>query len=287
MYNYYGDNVKIKTWVKALIFFIILITLIFIYGRYINTKEFKVKEYNIINKNIPDNFYGVKIVQISDIYYKPSNKNILKKAVEEINKIKPDIVILSGDLLNSKINYSDKDLEDLKNILKDIDYNIGKFAIKGENDSNKKWLDIIDGSDFTDLNNKYEYIYNNGLEPILIVGISSNYKKNHIESDINDIYQNLNTDYKYSILVLHEADFIDYIDYSKFNLILAGHTLNGQVKIPFIGGIIRDNYSKKYYDEYYDLDSSKLYITSGISTNNFNFRILNSPSINLYRLRNK
>ena len=31
----------------------------------------------------------------------------------------------------------------------------------------------------------------------------------------------------YSILLLHEPDFIEKIDYSKFNLILSGHSLNG------------------------------------------------------------
>ena len=42
-----------------------------------------------------------------------------------------------------------------------------------------------------------------------------------------------------------------------------------------------------YYDEYYKLDSTKLYVSGGIGTNNFKFRFNNKPSINLYRLKNK
>ena len=44
---------------------------------------------------------------------------------------------------------------------------------------------------------------------------------------------------------------------------------------------------KKYYDEYYELDNTKLYISSGIGTNTFKFRFNSKPSFNLYRLRTK
>lgn len=292
LYNYCGDymkHIRIKTWVKLLFFLIIIIFSIILYGRYIETKTFKVKEYSIVNSKLPGSFYGFKIIQISDIHYNVvTNKNDLKKIVKEINLLKPDIVILSGDLFDNSINYNEKDFNDLKDILKGIDYNIGKYAIKGDNDLNiDNWNSIINGSDFIDLNDKYEYIYNKGLEPILLVGISSNYKDNHIKDTIDTIYEEINSEFKYSILVLHEPDFVSYIDYSKFNLILAGHSLNGQLKIPFIGGIIKNRYSKIYYDEFYSLDNTKLYISSGIGTNKYKFRLLNTPSISLYRLRNK
>ena len=113
----------------------------------------------------------------------------------------------------------------------------------------------------------------------MLAGISSNNKKN-INNEIEEKYS-------YSILILHEPDYINKIDYSKYDLILAGHSLNGQIKLPWVGGIIRPNGAKKYYDEYYELDSTKLYISSGIGTNSFKFRFNNKPSFNLYRLRNK
>ena len=282
-----GRHIRIRAWVKFLVFIIFLSLCIFFYGHFIEPKDYITKEYNVINSNIPSSFYGFKIVQISDIKYKSSiKKEDLKKTVEEINILKPDIVVLSGDLLDKKQKYNDKDINDLKNILKSINSNIDKFAIKGDNDTNKKWEAIIDYSGFINLNDKYEFIYNDGLEPILIVGISSNSKNNHIKKTIDKIYNDINIEYKYSILVLHEPDFINYIDYSKFNLILAGHSLNGKIKLPYIGGIIKDKYSKIYYDEYYKLDNTDMYISSGIGSD-IKFRLFNKPSISLYRLRNK
>lgn len=282
-------KIKLRLWVKILLIVIVVFTLFTLYSRYIGTNGFIVKEYSIVDSKLPNSFYGLKIVQISDINYKvTTSKEKLEEIVNEINLLKPDIVILSGDLFNKEIKYSDKDYNDIKKILNKINFNIGKYAIKGDNDlSNKNWESIITESNFINLNDTYELIYYNDLEPILLVGISSNYKKNHIKSDIKSIYEKLNKKYNYSILVLHEPDYINDIDYSNFNLILAGHSLNGQIKLPFIGGIIKPKGAKKYYNEYYKLDNTKLYVSSGIGTNTFKFRFNNKPSFNLFRLKNK
>lgn len=282
-------RIKIRRWVKVVLLLILVITSISLYSRYIGIKGLEVKENTIVDSNLPSNFYGLKIVHISDIHYKvTTTKEDLVKIVKEINLLKPDIVIFSGDLFDSNINYSSSDYSDLKKILKNIDYNISKYAIKGEHDlGNDNWNDIISNSDFIDLNDSYELIYSGGIDPILLIGISSNFNDNHIEDTLNGIYNDITTEYKYSILVLHEPDFINYIDYTNINLIIAGHTHGGQVKLPFIGGIIKQKYSNNYFNDYYELGSTKLFISSGIGTSKYKFRLLNKPSINLYRLRNK
>ena len=157
-------HIRLKKWVKVLIFIIIICTLFFLYSRYIETNLFNIKEYPVVNSNIPSNFYGLKIVQISDIHYKSINdKKYLNKVVKKINLLKPDIVILSGDLFDSNIKYSKSDYEDLVNILKNINYNIGKYAIIGEEDNLDKWNYVIENSDFINLNDNfnsssYEYV---------------------------------------------------------------------------------------------------------------------------------
>lgn len=291
LYNYYGDNMKLKirTWVKVLFLLIVIFSCTFIYGKYIEPKNIVIREYNIINSKIPSSFYGLKIVHISDIHYKvTTNKKDLKKLVKEINLMKPDIVILSGDIFDSNIEYTEDDFKDLTDILKSIDYSIGKYAIKGEEDLKfKAWTNIINDSNFINLNDSYEFIYNGSNEPLLLVGVSSNYNDNHIEKFIDNTFKEIKDEYKYAILVLHEPDFVDKIDYSKFNLILAGHSHNGQVILPFIGPLLNDKYSKNYYSEYYKLGNTKLYVSSGIGcSKKLKFRLFSKPSINLYRLRN-
>ena len=65
----------------------------------------KVKEYKIINNNI-GNFYGLKIVHVTDLHYGMTNEKKLKKLVKEINLTKPDIVLFTGDLVDKNTEYS-------------------------------------------------------------------------------------------------------------------------------------------------------------------------------------
>ena len=277
---------KLRLWVKIVLIIICIFTLVTLYSRYIGTNGFIVKEYPIVDSKIPNNFYGLKIIQISDIHYKMiTNKNEFEEIINEINLLKPDIVILNGDLFDKNIEYTKNDYKDITKLLNKIDYSIAKYAIKGDNDlNNKNWEKVINDSSFINLNNTYELIYYNSLDPILITGISSG---NDIKKTIKNLNEEIKEKYNYSILVLHEPDYVEKIDYKNYNLILAGHSLNGQIKLPFIGGIIRPKEAKKYYDEYYKLDNTHLYITSGIGTNKFKFRLNNKPSFNLFRLRNK
>lgn len=274
-----------KRFIKIMMIIVILIICFLLYSRFIGTKGIITKEYSIINSNIPNSFYGYKIIQIGDIHYKvTTDKSDLNNIVKEINLLKPDIVIFSGDLFDSSMNYEKKDFDDLTNILKSIKVNIDKYYISGEEDLKFDNLDtIMKDSNFKNLNDKYELIYNNSIEPILLVGSSSNY----YENNINETISNINSEPKYKILVMHEPDFIDKIDYSKFDLIIAGHSHGGEIILPFIGGIIKDKYASNYYKEYYKLGNTSIYISSGIGTSKYKFRFLNKPSINLYRLRNK
>ena len=296
MYNNYGDGMKhrkhsihLKRWVKCILIIVLFLTLIYLYSRFIEPKLFKVKEYSIIDTNLSDNLHGFKIVQISDIHYKmTTDKKDLDKIVKSINLLKPDIVIFTGDLFDKSGKYEANDFKDLEESLSNINSEIAKYYISGDNDIYfSNYNEIMENSNFINLNDTHELIYSNGINPILLVGISSNYSNNHIKSAISSIEKNINSEYNYSILVLHEPDFISYIDYSKYNLILAGHSLNGQVRLPIFNGIIKYKYANNYYDEYYDLGNTKLYISSGIGTSKHKLRLLNNPSINFFRLRNK
>lgn len=276
---------------RILIFIIILITLlslcVFMYSYFFGTKGLKVKEYNIKNNNISDEFYGLKIIHISDIHYGfHFDKEKLEKVVKKINEIKPDIVVLTGDLVNKNIS-SEKENE-LKEILSKIDTTIGKYAIKGNHDYIcENWEDIISSSGFIDLNDTFEIIYGNNSN-IMISGVSTNlYDNNNINDKLTlskQYLENNNIDYK--ILLIHEPDYIDNIKDISYDLILAGHSHNGQFRLPLIGAIYTPKGAKNYYKEYYKIENSELYISSGLGTSSINIRLFNKPSFNLYRLTN-
>ncbi len=91
----------------------------------------------------------------------------------------------------------------------------------------------------------------------------------------------------YTIVLAHEPDQILDIKNYNFNLFLAGHSHLGQIRLPLIGAIYTPKGSKKYYDEHYKVNNADMYINGGIGTSVIEFRLLNKPSINLYRFYTK
>lgn len=279
--------------IKFIIIFILIIAAILLYSRFIATKGLVTKEYKITSSSIQDNFHGFKIVHISDVHYgRTTDKKDLNNMVKEVNLLKPDIVVLTGDLIDRDTKLDDYLKGEISEALSSINANVGKYAISGNHDSNfSEWESIINDSGFKNLNDTYELIYNDGYTPILLAGLSSNLNN---QVDITERYNkileysnNENIKELYKILLIHEPDYINNIDYSNFNLILAGHSHNGQVRLPFMGGIILPNGAKKYYKEHYKINNTDLYISSGIGTSGISFRLFNKPSINFYRLTNK
>lgn len=279
--------------IKFLIIFVLIITAILLYSRFVATKGLITKEYKITSNNIQDNFHGFKVAHISDIHYgRTTDKSDLEKIVKEINLLKPDIVVLTGDLIDKDTKLDETLKNEIIESLSLINVTVGKYAISGNHDIKfSEWESIINDSGFKNISDNYELIYNDGYTPILLAGLSSNLKNS---TNISERYNKISTYASeenirdlYKILLIHEPDYINDIDYSTFNLILAGHSHNGQVRLPFIGGIILPNGAKKYYKEYYKLNNTDLYISSGIGTSQISFRLFNRPSINFYRLTNK
>ena len=100
---------------KFIIFLLILITIVsstLLYSRYIGTSGIFINEYKVVNKNLSNDFYGLKIVHISDLHYgRTINKKELNELVKKINLTKPDIVVLTGDLIDKDTNLTDKDIK--------------------------------------------------------------------------------------------------------------------------------------------------------------------------------
>lgn len=279
--------------IKFCLIFIAFISCILLYSRYIGTTGIEINEHKIVINNLSKDFYGFKIVHITDIHYgRIINEKELNNLVNKINLIKPDIVVLTGDFIDKDTELNDENIKIISESFSKIEANIGKYAIKGNHDYKfKNWDLLIENCGFTNLNDTYETIYGNDSDYILISGVSTNvYGKLKITDKIKsteDFINNNEIKPNYSILLMHEPDYINKIDYNKFNLILAGHSHNGQVRLPFIGAIYTPNGSKKYYDNYYKFKTTDLFISSGLGTSTINFRLFNRPSFNLYRLTNK
>ncbi|MCI6107702.1 MAG: metallophosphoesterase [Candidatus Faecimonas sp.] len=271
---------------KITIIIILLSITFYLYTTYISSKIIDVKEERIINEKLPTNFNGLKIIQISDIHYGSTIfiKDI-KKLVKLVNQRTPDLVVFTGDLINKDYKLNSKEQEKLITELKKIKTTIGKYAIMGEEDSSE-FNTIMNQSNFTILNNSYDLIYKDNNIPILLIGLNNSKKNEDIDSAYEYFNQPTHNSNIYTITLLHKPDTVNEIleKYPTTDLFLAGHSHNGQINIPYIGGLVKKEGSQQYINEFYQINNSRLYISSGIGTNGNGFRLFCRPSINFFRL---
>ena len=257
-----------KIILKVLGVLLTMFAIIFLYSYFIEPNSFETNEYLIKDISIPDEFNGKKILHITDILYgKTIDKKKLDKISEEIKLINPDIVVFTGNIVNKDYEINEDEIKELNNFFNNIPYTIGKYAIMGDVDSRNFKL-IMENTSFNELDNELIEVYN-GVNKINIIGISYNNDKEIKEND------------GYSIALINNYD-----EFSKHNLraniILAGHNLGGEMKLfnlPLLG-------LDKHMNSYYEENNTKVYILNGLGSPH-HLRLMNKPSMNVYRLYNK
>lgn len=255
---------------------IIFLSLTFFILRVVGNMGIVVREYPVYKESLPNDFNGFKIVQFSDIHYNSSSSiNTIKKMVNLINKTNPDIVLFTGDLIDSDYQIDDSTLETIMSEFNSINAKIGKYAIRGEEDK-ENFNKVFDNSNFKILENTVEKIYLNNSSIDLLV-LDETYSKENIVGYNSEIF---------TIAVIHKPDLTERLmkDYN-VQIIMAGHSHNGQIVLPLIGALMRKEGAKKYPSSHYTINNTALYVSGGIGNSGNNFRLFNHPSINFYRLR--
>ena len=275
------EKKKEKSKMKIIIIVILLlIAITFIYMRFIATSGFIIKEFNVTSEKLPKGFNGVKVIHLSDIHYASVGEVKLNKAVEEVNTMKPDIIVFTGDLYDEFSNLTEDMENKIINALSKLKAPLGKYAVSGNHDYKyDRFTDIITKSGFTYLENETKLIYYNDETPIEIIGYPD-------EREANPNYDLELSDY-FKIALIHEGDSWEHIKDKGIDLSLAGHSHGGQVRLPFIGCLIKVEGGKKYCEEHYTNKDSELYVNFGLGETEFKLRSFNKPSINMYRLYTK
>lgn len=182
----------------------------------------KVTPLTISNPNISKNY---KIVFISDIHVDTiRNQKYIQTIVNKINKIKPDFVLLGGDLMNTaKLSYVDAFLP-----FNQLD--IPVYATLWNHDhmwNSGAVSQIFEKTNIILLNNKSV-----DLQGLQIVGIDD--KSYRWDKKLDDILQEskISNSGNFTILVSHQPQKLIKLTWYPINLELAWHTHNWQF-IPF------------------------------------------------------
>lgn len=200
------------------------------YNKYEST-SIDYEQINIKSEKFKTNTKGIKIVQISDIHL-PCSQEYIDNMIEGVANVKPDIILMTGDLINRDADIENCGLAELCKRFSEI---APCYAVSGNHDIGndyKRWINILTENKINVIENKAKIFSKNGNK-IAIMGLSFNktYKSEIFKSEVND--NSIET-----ILLAHNpADFNTF--FSKNNkiipdLVFSGHAHGGQVRIPII-----------------------------------------------------
>ena len=208
---------------------------------------------------VPCKLFDFSIVQISDLHIGGLiDQNFIKEAVETINALKPDIVFITGDLIDTALDTIQPGIMELDK----IDAKHGIYYILGNHEYFHDPLSIITFIKTT----KLTLLLNESVQidalKLNIVGVTDliGYRVGLLEPDIHQAFAGINPEYK-TILLAHQPKFIEELGTYTPDLILSGHTHGGQIW-PF-GYLVR--LQQPYVKGLHKLaNGSTIYVNSGI-----------------------
>ncbi len=281
---------KKKTKVIILTILTILVLCSF-YLHYENTK-LQVSKYNIKNSKIPSDFNNYKIVQVSD-FHNTKSKTLTNDLIKEIKEQNPNIIVLTGDLIDA--NKTDIDIA--INFIKEINDISSIYFISGNHEESTSAYSTLkeqlEENNVIILDNK-AVILKEAESEMNLIGISDPQIINDsFFSDSEKIKLELeNVAYdksKYSILLSHRPETFDTYVESELDLVLTGHAHGGQIRIPFIGGVVAPNQGlfPKYTSGKFHNKNTTMIVSRGIGNSILPFRINNRPELVVITLNNE
>lgn len=260
-----------------------------LFGIYKGSKEFQVFRKEIKISNLHKNFLGYKIVQISDIHIGSLiNEEYLKPTLEIIKSLKPDCIVVTGDILDNSTQYL--------NIVGWYFYRLNQicpvFAILGNHDHINKpnlLVKTLEQSNTKVLINEFgvikrnrSYLYMIGLDyPMFAYRNRSKIS----EKFFDRVYDQI-PDKESPIIVLnHHPSEFEYLKNKRINLVLSGHTHGGQIVFSQNrnSSLSLGSNFLKYYIDHYQENQVHLYVNRGLG-HWFPLRINCPPEITLIEL---
>lgn len=94
------------------------------------------------------------------------------------------------------------------------------------------------------------------------------------------------TDESYTVLLSHRPELFDIYQTFGMDLVLAGHTHGGQIRLPFIGGLYgSDTFFPEYDAGLFEQEGTAMIVSRGLGNSLFPLRINNRPEVVVITLR--
>jgi uncharacterized protein len=200
---------------------------------------------------------GLRVGQISDIHVRTGvHPKRLHLAVEMLNALKPDIVVLTGDY----VCLSPRPLPMLTAALKELA--IPAYATLGNHDH---WSGApavrhaLDRAGIDVLTNEHRILKGRG-EPLYLVGVDDSVTKHHDPARaFAGVPQGATR-----VVLSHDPKSADFLHAYDPALILSGHTHGGQVFFKKLTPFISRRMGAKYLSGFFEVNGAVLYVNRGL-----------------------
>lgn len=248
----------------------------------------EVTQRSVSLPGLADSFHGMRLVQISDLHFHEfSETYYIRRIVEQVNALKPDVVMLTGDFVSDAPRphaWGRAQSYPCAEILQNLQCP-QRYAVMGNHDAEVGVETVIDAlvtHGIPVLENQYVPIERDGRRFWLAGAANITSHMVRLELAVPPA-KTRETDPV--ILMAHEPDFADHVaKYGGVNLMVSGHTHGGQVRMPFVGPVVLPPLGRKYVEGFFQIGPTRLYVNRGVGTVGLPIRFLCRPEITVFTL---
>ena len=244
--------------------------------------------YHISHESIPADFDGFTIILISD-YHSMISEGNERRMLALIDKAKPDIIAIAGDMVDD-VSGGDRALARLEPLIVKLTARAPVYAVSGNHD---RWPKPSVYRDMLAMYKKHGvHVLEGATEEIKRGGggiAISGLPDPSIWSDYSAAGEYYDKEFNlidltgaYHILLFHRADLFPYIKGRGAQLVLAGHVHGGQVRLPFVGGLVgpRRDWLPKYDAGRFDEGGTVMVVSRGMADSALGVpRVFNPPEL--------
>ena len=265
---------------------IILIGIIVgIYG-FFEARRIDISRLELKFKKLPDAFDGFQFVHISDLHIRNFG-SFEKQLLGKLKILNPKLILMTGDFKWSKYTDNQKVINAVQKILDEIKLEYGFICIKGNHDK-LGFVDELRKLKLVYLQNEY-YRLINGEDEIYILGVSKSHptKKNQGIMKLRKAKNGLREE-AFKILLAHTPNYMPIAKKERIDLVLAGDTHGGQVRLPLLGALVTKTKTPlRYSMGLIKEENTILYTNRGVGTRGIPIRLFCPPEIAVITLRKR
>ncbi len=278
----------------------------FSYGIITGAHDYRIRRITLPLKNLPRNFDGITIAQLSDIHSGSFfNKTAVKGGVDMLLREKPDLVFFTGDLVNSRAD----EVNDYIDIFNKVKAPLGVFSTLGNHDYGAyvKWpsveaqrqnvLNVVKAHKLMGWNPLMDqnHILTQGGDKLAIIGVQNlGFGPAALKAgNLAKAYQGT-ADYPVKLLLSHDPTHWDAEirpQYSDIDVTFSGHTHGAQFGVEF--GDYKWSPVKYFYRQWAGLyretatsgSSQTLYVNRGYGYIGYPGRVGILPEITIFTLK--